>query len=53
MISKGALNDVDEVYGFQDFPNFDLGDIRTCEGPMFSQESIVKITINGVGGDGA
>ena len=53
MISMGSLNKVDEVYGFQNFPNFDFGDIRTCVGPMFSQESIVKISISGVGGPGA
>lgn len=53
MIEEGCLNDIDEVYGYHNIPNFDEGDIRVCEGGFFAQCSPVKITVTGRGGHGS
>ena len=47
MIKEGCLEDIDEVYGYHNIPNFDEGDIRTCEGPFFAAVTTVRITITG------
>ena len=53
MIKEGCLENVDEVYGFHNIPNFDEGDIRVCEGPFFAAVTVVKITVKGQGGHGS
>lgn len=53
MIEDGCLNNIDEVYGFHNIPNFDEGDIRVCEGGFFANSTTVDITINGQGGHGS
>ena len=53
MIKEGCLDGVDEVYGYHNIPNFDEGDIRVCEGPIFASVTIVKIKITGQGGHGS
>ena len=53
MIKEKCLDGVDEVYGLHNVPNFDEGDIRICEGPIFAAISTVKITVKGQGGHGS
>lgn len=53
MIEEGCLEDIDEIYGYHNIPNFDEGDIRVCEGPIFAEYTQVDITITGQGGHGS
>jgi amidohydrolase len=53
MVEEGCLEGVDEVYGFHNIPNFEEGDIRVCEGPIFAQSTIVRIKVKGQGGHGS
>jgi hippurate hydrolase len=53
MVKDGCMEGVDEVYGYHNIPNFDEGDIRVCEGPIFAAVTIVKIKIIGQGGHGS
>lgn len=53
MIKEGCLEGVDEVYGYHNVPNFDEGDIRVCEGPIFACSTRIKIKITGQGGHGS
>ena len=50
MVAEGCMEDIDEVYGFHNIPNFDEGDIRVCEGGFFAQSTVVNIEIKGKGG---
>ena len=47
MIEEGCLENIDEVYGFHNIPNFDEGDIRVCEGPFFANSISICIKIIG------
>ena len=47
MIDEGCLDGIDEVYGYHNIPNFDEGDIRVCEGPIFACSTSIKIRIVG------
>ena len=53
MIKEGCLNDISEVYGYHNIPNFDEGDIRVCEGAIFAAYTEVSIKITGQGGHGS
>jgi hippurate hydrolase len=53
MIKEGCLDQIDEVYGYHNIPNFDEGDIRVCPGPFFANSTQVLITITGQGGHGS
>ena len=53
MIKEGCLDNISEVYGYHNVPNFDEGDIRVCEGPIFAGRTIVKIKVSGQGGHGS
>ena len=53
MIKEGCLEGVDEVYGLHNFPNFDEGDIRVCDGGFFAGIATVKIKVIGQGGHGS
>ena len=53
MIEEGCLNDIDEVYGFHNVPNFDEGDIRIISGSIFANSTSLTITITGQGGHGS
>ena len=53
MIEEGCLEDIDEVYGFHNIPNFDEGDIRVCSGGFFANSTSLTITITGQGGHGS
>ena len=53
MIEEGCLENIDEVYGFHNVPNFDEGDIRVCHGAIFADSISVSIQINGQGGHGS
>ena len=53
MIKEGCLENIDEVYGFHNRPQFDEGDIRVCPGPLTASLTIVSITLKGKGGHGA
>ena len=50
MIEENCMQNIDEVYGYHNVPNFDEGDIRVCEGGFFAAVTLVKITIKGKGG---
>ena len=47
MIKEGCLENISEVYGFHNVPNFDEGDIRVCEDAIFAGETSVEIRVNG------
>ena len=47
MIKDGCLDNLQEVYGLHNIPNFDEGDIRVCSGPMMAGFTFVKIKIKG------
>ena len=53
MIRDGALDDVDEIYGFHVFPLYPVGQYATCNGPMLAQSDTFEITITGKGGHAA
>ena len=53
MIKEGCLDNIEEVYGFHNIPNFDEGDIRVCEGAIMAADTQVYITITGKGGHGS
>ena len=53
MIADGCLEDVDEVYGLHNVPNYDEGDIRVVAGPIMAAAVIVKIKVRGKGGSGS
>lgn len=53
MVKEGCLIGVDEVYGCHNMPNFTAGEIRVCDGAIFSEVTIVKIKVNGHGGHGS
>ena len=53
MIEEGCLDNIDEVYGYHNIPNFDEGDIRVCEGPFFAAVTQVRIKVKGQGGHGS
>ncbi len=53
MISDGALDDVDEIYGIHVFPLYAVGQYATCAGPMLAQSDTFEITITGRGGHAA
>jgi len=53
MIKEGCLDNISEVYGYHNIPNFDEGDIRVCEGPFFAGCSTLKIKVIGQGGHGS
>ena len=42
-----CLENIDEVYGYHNIPNFDEGDIRVCEGPFFAAVTQVRIKVVG------
>ena len=50
MVEENCMENIDEVYGYHNIPNFDEGDIRVCEGGFFAASTIVRITIKGQGG---
>lgn len=53
MIEEGCLENIDEVYGYHNIPNFDEGDIRVIEGGIFAQSTSFTIKIFGQGGHGS
>ncbi|CDW83506.1 amidohydrolase [Stylonychia lemnae] len=48
-----CLQDVDEVYGFHNVPNFLEGEVRVVSGPIMAQVSVVRINVVGRGGHGS
>ena len=53
MITDGALEGVDEIYGIHVFPLYDVGEYATCTGPMLAQSDTFQITLTGRGGHAA
>ena len=53
MVEDGCLDDVDEVYGFHNWPSFPAGQILCKEGPVMSEVTTLKIWIHGTGGHGS
>jgi amidohydrolase len=53
MIEEGALEHVDEIYALHNWPDFPLGDIRVCAGPIMAQTHTIEIEVEGEGGHGS
>jgi amidohydrolase len=53
MLEEGALEHVDEIYGLHNWPDFPLGEVRVCAGPIMAQTHTVEIEVEGVGGHGS
>ena len=53
MITDGALDGVDEIYGIHVFPLYAVGEYATCTGPMLAQSDTFQITLTGRGGHAA
>ena len=47
MVEDGIVEDVDEVYGFHQWPTAPLGQIWCKEGPVMSEVTLLEITIIG------
>lgn len=52
MIEEGCLNDVDEVYGFHNWPTHFPGYLMVKPGPVMSEVTVIKLQITGKGGHG-
>lgn len=50
MVAEGALEDVDEVYGLHNWPNFPLGEVRVCPGAIMAATHTLHIEVRGKGG---
>jgi len=50
MIWDGALEGVDEIYGWHNWPAWPLGQLHVQPGPVMSHASFFEITITGRGG---
>ncbi|EGR30960.1 hypothetical protein IMG5_120230 [Ichthyophthirius multifiliis] len=53
MIKDGCLQNVDEVYGFHNWPTHKVGYLMVKPGPVMAQVCIIKLTIIGKGGHGS
>lgn len=53
MIEEGCLDNIDEVYGYHNIPNFDEGDIRVIDGGIFAESTSFLMKILGQGGHGS
>lgn len=53
MINEGALDDVDEIYGLHNQPEWPEGSIRLIDGLIMAAICGVKILIKGQGGHGS
>ncbi|MCB9703946.1 MAG: amidohydrolase [Myxococcales bacterium] len=53
MIAEGALDNVDEVYGLHNWPDYPAGEIRVRAGATMAQVHAFALTITGIGGHGS
>jgi amidohydrolase len=53
MVSEGALEGVDEVYGLHSWPAWPRGELRIATGPMMAQVHDLAIRVRGTGGHGS
>lgn len=53
MIDEGCLEGVDEVYGWHNWPAWELGELRVKEGAVMARESEFEVKISGRGGHGS
>merc|ERR1719414_185248 len=53
MLWEGALEGVDEVYGWHNWSAWPLGEMRLAEGPVMAHESEFEVAIHGRGGHGS
>lgn len=53
MVENGCLDEVDEVYGFHQWPTAPLGQLWCKEGPVMSEITILEINIIGTSGHGS
>merc|ERR1740123_2585460 len=53
MIDEGCLENVDEIYGWHNWPAYPLGQVAVTPGPMMAQTTSFDITIRGRGGHGS
>jgi amidohydrolase len=50
MVEEGAMEGVDEVYGFHNWPTFPLGSVHVAAGPVMAHVTDFDITVRGRGG---
>lgn len=53
MIDEGCLENVDEIYGWHNWPTWPLGRCVVAPGPVMAQTSTFEIKIKGRGGHGS
>jgi amidohydrolase len=53
MVSEGALEGVDEVYGLHTWPGWPRGELRVAPGPLMAQVHSFEIRVTGKGGHGS
>lgn len=53
MVEEGALDGVDEVYGFHNWPMQPVGTVALKSGPVMAQAGMFFITLTGRGGHGS
>ena len=53
MVEQGVLEQVDEIYALHNWPDFPLGEVRICAGPIMAQTHTIEIEVEGEGGHGS
>ena len=53
MIREGAVDNVAEIYGLHNWPDYDKGDLRIAAGPVMAELHDLRCTITGHGGHGS
>eukprot|EP00929_Paragymnodinium_shiwhaense_P097701 TRINITY_DN59326_c0_g1_i1.p1 TRINITY_DN59326_c0_g1~~TRINITY_DN59326_c0_g1_i1.p1 ORF type:complete len:498 (+),score=109.70 TRINITY_DN59326_c0_g1_i1:443-1936(+) len=53
LMDEGCLENVDEVYGWHNWPAFPLGDLRVKEGGVMACEQEFTVVVKGKGGHGS
>mmetsp|Transcript_63067 Transcript_63067/g.195260 ORF Transcript_63067/g.195260 Transcript_63067/m.195260 type:complete len:478 (+) Transcript_63067:33-1466(+) len=53
MIMEGCLENVDEVYGWHNWPAWPLGELRVAVGPVMAHTMTFEVVITGRGGHGS
>merc|ERR1711966_404895 len=53
MIDEGCLENVDEIYGWHNWPAWQLGKVVVAAGPGMAQTSMFEVKIKGRGGHGS
>ena len=49
MLQEGALEGIDEVYGFHNWPTFPVGSLRVKSGPLMAHVAEFEVVVRGAG----